>query len=358
MKILFIVPYPLTKSPSQRFRFEQYFYTLSRKGLEYHIQCFLDDNGWDILYQRGRTLQKFWVLAKGLLRRLIVLFHLHSYEFVFIHREASPFGPPILEWIIAKVFGKKIIYDFDDAIWLTDRKDEPSWLRLIKWRSKIASICTWSHKVSAGNEYLCGFARRYARNVVLNITTIDTEHLHNRLLHQTTNVGNKIVLGWTGSHSTLKYLKELEPVLLMLETKYPELELLVIADKAPELAITNLRFLPWSFETEIKGLLEADIGIMPLPDDDWTKGKCGFKALQYMALQIPCVIAPVGVNTEIIKHGINGFLASTPQEWMDYLSHLITQSELRKEIGLKGRETVVSSYSVASNEPTFLSLFT
>ncbi|MBX2917513.1 MAG: glycosyltransferase family 4 protein [Cyclobacteriaceae bacterium] len=357
MKILFIVPYPLSKSPSQRFRFEQYFQILAQNNFTFHVQSFVDDGGWAILYQPGKGLQKFWVITKGLWKRMLIPFHLYFYDFVFIHREAAPVGPPLLEWLIANVFRKKIIYDFDDAIWLTDRKNESYWFRLLKWRSKVASICKWSYKVSAGNLFLCNFARQYNLNVVLNPTTIDTEKVHNAALFKVNRNPHKVCIGWTGSHSTLKYLHSIEPVLATLEKKYPQLEFLVIADKAPELALQNLRFLPWSVETEISGLLQADIGIMPLPDDEWAKGKCGFKALQYMALEIPALASPVGVNIQIITHAQTGFLCSTNAEWEASLEVLITNSTLRTQMGTAGRAEVVNNYSLLSNCANFLSLF-
>src|SRR5688500_1091441 len=122
------------------------------------------------------------------------------YDFVFIHREVSPLGPPIFEWILAKVLKKNIIYDFDDAIWLTDRHDESLVFRLLKWRSKVDLICRWSHKVSCGNEYLCRFAANFNNNVVYNPTTIDTENLHNpSFFKQPSGHLDKITIGWTGS---------------------------------------------------------------------------------------------------------------------------------------------------------------
>lgn len=357
MKILFIVPYPVANSPSQRFRFEQYFQTLQDNAIHFSVQSFLNDHGWTIIYQNGRSLSKLLILLKGFINRFLLLFRLPQFDFVFIHREASPLGPPIFEWIIAKIFRKKIIYDFDDAIWLTDRKNESILLRVVKWRSKVASICKWSYRVSAGNEYLCAYARQFNQNVVYNPTTIDTDHLHNAQLYNIEKDLNKIIIGWTGSHSTLKYLKEIEPALTILEKKYSQLELLVIADKPPILSLINVRFLPWSFETEIKGLLETDIGIMPLPDDEWAHGKCGFKALQYMALEIPAVISPVGVNTIIIESGNEGYFASTTSEWLHTLEVLINDAALRKRMGKNGRTKIINHYSVQSNSTTFLKLF-
>jgi glycosyltransferase involved in cell wall biosynthesis len=355
--ILFLVPYPLNESPSQRFRFEQYLRLLAQEGYVCHFQTFMDAHNWQYFFSSGNFLKKALALVKGFAKRCLLFFHVASYEWVFIHREVTPAGPPIFEWIIAKVFRKKIIYDFDDAIWLTDRKHESIFLRLIKWRSKVASICRWSYRVSAGNEYLCNFARQYNHNVVYNPTTIDTDRLHNPELYTIEKNPIKIVIGWTGSHSTLKYLKEIESALATLEKKYPQLELLVIADKPPTLSLTNVRFLPWSFETEIKGLLEADIGIMPLPDDEWAKGKCGFKALQYMALEIPAIISPVGVNKTIVESDSDGYFASTTAEWLSALETLINDVALRKRMGENGRIKIINQYSVRSNATTFLKLF-
>ena len=144
------------------------------------------------------------------------------YDFVFIHREATPLGPPIFEWILAKVLKKKIIYDFDDAIWLTDRQQESVLLRIAKWRSKVGSICKWAYKVSCGNEYLCNYAALFNKNVVYNPTTIDTENLHHpsQILYPIKHP-DRIRIGWTGSHSTLKYLDEIQPVLHKILNEYP-----------------------------------------------------------------------------------------------------------------------------------------
>jgi glycosyltransferase involved in cell wall biosynthesis len=281
------------------------------------------------------------------------------YDFVFIHREAAPLGPPIFEWMLAKIFRRKIIYDFDDAIWLTDRVHESWFLRTAKWRHKVSYICKWSYKVSCGNGYLCNYARKFNKSVIYNPTTIDTENLHNPTLHKGSNRDdNKVRIGWTGSHSTLKYLHEIESVLIKILHDYPQVEFVVIADKPPSVqAVPSVKFIPWNTETEIQDLLEFDIGIMPLPDDKWAQGKCGFKALQYMALQLPAVASPVGVNSKIIEHGVNGFLCNTPDEWESTLRKLVENSTIRKQVGLNGRKTILKYYSVNSNASNFLSLF-
>ncbi len=355
MNILFLVPYPLQKSPSQRFRFEQYFGGLTESGNSYSVQSFASVTDYKYLFGDGNAIRKLWVIVKGFLKRTVILSKLSSFDFVFIHRELSPVGPPVFEWIISKIFRKKIIYDFDDAIWLTDRQHEPIFIKTLRWRTKVFSICKFSYKVSAGNKFLCNYALQNNQHVVLNPTTIDTSKI---VLQPSSTRKNQINVGWTGSHSTLKYLIELETVLQKLESKYSHVNFIVIADKKPELLLQRMSFIPWKLETEIDDLRKIDIGIMPLPDNEWTQGKCGFKILQYMALRIPAVASPVGVNGEIIKQKENGFLCSTPQEWFDALSMLIESESLRDELGLKGEKLVNDFYSTTANSSNFIALFT
>lgn len=358
MKILFLVPYPLQEAPSQRFRFEQYFTFLEKNGRHWTVKTFLTSQNGKTFYKSGNHLAKLRTLLTGFFDRWLTLWKVPQYEYVFIHRETAPIGPPFLEWVIAQVLKKKIIYDFDDAIWLSDKTDECSLEKMIRWRSKVASICKWSYKISCGNDYLANYASQLNNRVIVNPTTIDMVKVN----LETTKIDfkkkeNEVVIGWTGSHSTLKYLKQLESVLLQLEKNYPYVKVLIIADQEPSLTLERLQFVKWNKDTEIQDLLPISIGIMPLPDDYWTKGKCGFKALQYMSLGIPTVASPVGVNAKIIQHGQNGLLAETHEEWFSTLQRLILDRDERSRLGQAGKKTVEESYSVSSNESNFLSLF-
>jgi glycosyltransferase involved in cell wall biosynthesis len=355
--ILFLVPYPAGQAPSQRFRFEQYLQALRNAGAAISLQSFWDESTWRILYQKGHTMRKSFGFLLGKLKRVYVLLSLHKYDFVFIHREVLPIGPPVLEWMIAKVFKKKIIYDFDDAIWLPNTSENNQIVSALKWHRKVRSICRWSYKVSCGNEYLAAYARQFNTRVILNPSTIDTELLHNPSLFGAPPE-RPLTIGWTGSHSTLSYLNQFQPVLKWLEDHVTvQFRFLVIADQAPSLKFKSLEYLPWKKETEMEDLMKIDIGIMPLMDDPWAKGKCGFKILQYMALGIPTVASPVGVNTKIIAHGANGFLCNSVDEWQKSLESLIASKELRLLIGSAGRKNVIENYSVSSNTGNFLSLF-
>lgn len=355
MQILFITPYPYDEAPSQRFRFEQYLSILEKNGIHYRVLSFLTLRAWHILYRPGRHLQKSFSILWGFLRRIVHLFIAISADYIFIHREASPIGPPVFEWILRFILRKKLIYDFDDAIWLNDPEEKGSLLAKMKWKQKVKRICKWSYKISAGNAYLADFAGQFNPNTSLNPTTLDTEHHHNPALY-TTQPHKKPILGWTGTHSTLPYLQQIIPVLIKLYQIQP-FTLRIISNRPPDFSFPDLDFISWSKEQEAAALQDITIGLMPLTPDPWSEGKCGFKALQYMAMGKSCVASPVGVNRQIIAHGENGFLAESEEEWLQYLAQLLTDESLRTKMGHNAQKKVVADFSVKSNEANFLSLF-
>ncbi len=325
---------------------------MEEKGYTYDFQSFLSINAWNNLYKQGKALQKITGVVSGYLRRITRLFSVSQYDFILIHRETTPLGPPFIEWILAKVLNKKIIYDYDDAIWMADQVGENKLWTLLKWRSKVASICKWSYKVSTGNDFLADYARQYCNEVVVLPTVINHE-VHTSATKEKNQI---LVIGWTGSHSTLFYLESLLPTLQELEKSF-EFTFLVIANKDPKLPLKNYQFIKWSRESEIEDLSLMDIGVMPLEDNEWSKGKCGFKLIQYLSIGIPAIASPVGVNSEIVINNETGFLASSHNEWLEALKELLDSSTLRKEMGEAGRELITNKYSVESQKETFFSLF-
>ena len=353
-KILVLCPYPLNCAPSQRFRFEQYLSQMQEGRFRVVIKPFFTEKAYTAFYHSGRLIPKVSAITQSYVLRYLLFLHIIQSDFVFIHRETTPAGPPLFEWIISKILRKKIIYDFDDAIWLTDLSHESRLARILRWRTKVAKICKWSYKVSCGNDYLADYARQFNPRVVINPTTIDISH-HHAPVRRLMNPG--VTVGWTGSRSTLKYLDVIIPTLLLLERKYPDVRILIIADQDPGLPLKNVTFRPWKMQTEISDLARIDIGIMPLPDDPWTRGKCGFKALQYMAMEIPAVVSPVGINREIVQDGVHGYWCSTEIEWYARLEELILNPEKRLAMGKQGRKRIIDFYSVTSNADNFFSLF-
>ena len=283
------------------------------------------------------------------------MFTIGQYDFVWIHREAAPVGPPVFEWLIAKLWRKKIIYDYDDAIWQSNVSAVNSFADKLKWYSKVKSICKWSWKVSAGNDYLCNYARMHRKaddNTVIYIpTTIDT----NDFVAEK-KINNRLVVGWTGSQSTVAYLRMIIEPLQQLQSEY-EFDMVVISNLDAQMPLKNYRFVKWQAATEAKDLSQIDIGLMPLPDEEWTKGKCGFKLLQYMAVGIPSVASPVGVNPSILDHEQAGLLANNPDEWKTQLRKLLSDETLRKKLGTHGKQHLQKYFSVQSQLEVYARLF-
>ena len=352
-QILMIVQYPENVSPCQRFRFELYKNTLVKKGYEVTTKSFLDPEGFKIVHQYGFLFKKSLALLKGFFRRLILLFKIGKYDFVLVQREFAPVGPPVFEWLVTKLFRKKLIYDFDDAIWLPSVSQQNRMAAHFKNAQKVSAICKMAYKVSAGNEYLCNYARQYNRNVLYNPTCVDTSNRYNVLANHDVE---KITISWTGSFSTLKYLTIVENALKRLQDKY-DFNVKIICNQQPSLNLKNVEYVEWSEDNEVSELASCQIGLMPLTADEWSEGKCGFKLIQYLSLGIPSVSSSVGVNKKIIEEGVNGYFADSDQEWYNSIEKLLLDTTLRKKMGAAGRQKMIAQYSLQSNEMNFLNLF-
>ena len=262
-------------------------------------------------------------------------------------------GTTLFERGLAKS-GKPIIFDFDDSIWISDISEGNKNLSWMKRSSKTDEIIALSKLVIVGNQYLADHAKLFNNNVEIIPTTIDTNY------HKPTEKQAKetVCIGWTGSETTIRHFKLIIPVLKRIKEKYGDkVSFIQISNVTSECPEIGLETVVWNAQDEIAQLQRIDIGIMPLPDDAWAKGKCGFKGLQYMALEIPTIMSPVGVNTEIIDDGKNGFFATTDDEWFAVLCKLIDDADLRKNIGEEGRKTIVARYSIDSQKEKYLSLF-
>lgn len=359
-RLLIVAPYPFGKAPSQRFRFEQYLLHLRKQGIETKVASFWSKNHWPAIYQKGGFLFKVYATVLGFIRRFFLLFTLGRYHKVLIHREATPLGQPWWEWAAARIWKKTLIYDFDDAVWLPNSSAANEKLvGKLKTHGKTAKIIGWSKGVMAGNAFLAAYAAQFCDHVRMVPTTIDTALHHNRVKeHKADTVP---VIGWTGSHSTLKQVTPLFP---LLEALHKELafHFLLISDEAPEAMPGFVRFRKWNKAREIDDLLEMDFGIMPLFNTDWERGKCGFKALQYMALGMPAVVSAVGVNSDIVEEGINGYiceplpLGMAEANWRAALSALLRDHSLRLRMGTSARNRIVERYSVEAWKEVYVEM--
>jgi glycosyltransferase involved in cell wall biosynthesis len=207
--------------------------------------------------------------------------------------------------------------------------------------------------LSVGNDFLAEYGRQFNTKVIVNPTTIDTDNYHNRIKNQDSE---EFVIGWTGTHSTLRYLADMVPVFKKLEQEY-DFKLIVISDKDPKFDLNSFEFIKWQKETEIDDLLRFNLGLMPLTMDKWANGKCGFKALQYMSLGIPAIVSPVGVNTKIVDHNVNGYICDSEEEWEKTIRTILSGKQKIKAISKNSRQKIIDNYSVLSNKNNFIQLF-
>ncbi|MBR4619843.1 MAG: glycosyltransferase family 4 protein [Salinivirgaceae bacterium] len=349
-KLLYIAPHRPGRSPGQRFRFEQYTDFLESEGFTITYSFLL--NAWDDrhFYQRGNYLQKCWIALKCVIIRLFDVLRAWRYDYVIVYREAHFWGWAIFEKLLS-MSRAAMIFDFDDAIWLNDTSESNKNLSWLKSSAKTAKIARLANVVTVGNSFLADYARQSNRNVVIVPTAIDTDAYKYRGAVDS----EPVTIGWIGSTTTLKHFQNAIPALTAIKQKYGNrVNFKVIVDVDYEVPELGLKSTKWRKDTEVEELNKVDIGIMPLPDDRWSCGKCGFKGIQYMALGIATVMSPVGVNTDIIEHGVNGFLASTDNEWIDCLSQLIESVELRQRLGEAARKTIDERYSVRSQQGNLL----
>ncbi|HUT30542.1 MAG TPA: glycosyltransferase family 4 protein [Sedimentisphaerales bacterium] len=271
-------------------------------------------------------------LPPGTLARRNLLKQSAYFDCVFIHKKRLS----LFDAIRLRRYGRKIIYDFDDAVMYRDSHPErPSRKRQRSFRRTVRL----ADLVIAGNDYLSRHAREFTRSVNILPTGLDTGAYE--VQAQPPGDG-KIRLVWIGSKSTLPYLSAIRPVIEEIAVKFDKVVLRIICDDFFDLANAKVEKRPWSEQSQVQDLLTSDIGLAPLPDDRFTRGKCGFKLLQYAAAGLPAVTSPVGVNAEYVTEGVTGFHATNSSEWVSNIGRLIESAELRRKMGRQARLWVKS----------------
>jgi glycosyltransferase involved in cell wall biosynthesis len=341
MKILFISPYPI-EGPSSRLRIYQYVPFLEASGHEVTISPFLDADDYQLMYQPGRFLRKALALLVGSWKRLRLLATTPRYDLCIIHREAAPVGPGLFEWLFAKR-SRRLLYDFDDAVFEPAVSPVNRLFGFLKSTRKIPRLISRCDAVIAGNDYLEAYAKQFCANTFQLPTPIDTR----RFVPRDRDSGGPVVIGWIGSHTTAPYLELTVEALQRLKDEFgAQVQIEIIGAGDYRLKGPPADHKPWVLKTEVEDVQRFDIGIMPMPDDRWTRGKCGFKALQYMSVGIPVVCSPVGVNREIVTPGENGLWAESPSQWYEALRKLVEDRALRQRMGEMGRRRVEEKFSV------------
>lgn len=340
------------RSPSQRYRFEQFQVYLEANGFEFDYFYLIEASDDKKFYGAGNYVAKLWLLVRSVFRLFWVSLRAGKYDMAFVQREAFMLGTVFFErWIAKKT---KMIFDFDDAIWLQNVSAGNKALSFLKDASKTAKLIEISDMIFAGNSYLVDYGKQFNSNTKLIPTVVDT----NNYSRQEQAPRDSICIGWSGSFSTIPYFELALPALKRLKEKYGDkIYFKVIGDANYYNKDLDIKGTAWTSASEVFELSEIDIGIMPLPDDEWTKGKCALKGLLYMSLGQPAVLSDVGVNGEVIEDGVSGFLVKNEDEWVEKISRLIDDEALRKKIGEAGRQRAIEEYSVASLEKKYVELF-
>lgn len=353
VKVLALSPIP-EEGAGCRFRVSQYIPFLRQSGFEVTVSPFYSRDYFSVVYRPGNYLRKAVGFIGLTWRRLRELLAIRHYDLVFLYREAIPIGPPFVErWI--RRLGIPIVYDFDDAIFLPAVSDANRAFSFLKSPKRASQILAISRQVSVGNDFLAEYARQFNSNVTVIPTAVDTNKFVPRPDPQPA-AGRTLVVGWIGSPTTFQYLEGLKDVLAEVARRHPFTLKVSGAGRAVDFPGVDVRVVPWSMADEVSLFNTCDVGVYPLTDDDWSRGKCGFKAIQCMACGVPVVAAAVGVNKEIITHGVDSLLASTPQEWIEHLSRLLTDHDLRARMAAAGRRTIQARYSLDVTAPQLASV--
>lgn len=356
IRVLALVPSIYDTSPGQRFRIEQWARCLEKQGFHFTFAPFENHHLHRVIYQQGQFAKKLIFILSAFLRRTVLLSSVHRYDLVFLHREAAIVGPPVFEKYLARQ-GAPLVYDFDDPIWLPYVSPTNAFWSRLKWHSKTADICRHSRRVVVGNRLLASWARQYSEHVHIVPSTIALDTYP--FIEPNGPANSTITLGWTGSHSTLPFLQMLDEPLHQLASRRP-FRLCVISHTDSldlEYGQTELVAKKWNAATEAADLQSIDIGLAPFPNIGWTPWRCHGKVLQYMAAGIPTVASPVGIISDYIVDGVNGFLAETKDEWVAKLAELAHYPSLRRELGTAARRTIEESYSADVWVPRMRELF-
>jgi glycosyltransferase involved in cell wall biosynthesis len=349
MKILFLSHLPV-ENQSARQRLVQYFPYFCSQGIEPTFWPSVPSALHAIKNNHGPVdaLRKTLLLSIALLRRLFIDFpQFRRFDALFVHREVFPFFTPFFERL-AQWINPRFILDFDDAVYVepTHYRD---WRSALRNSANFAQVVAGSAHVIAGNQVLADYARQHNNHVTIVPTALDLDFYPPKRSFD----ADPVVVGWTGAWATAPSLSLLAPVFERL-ARTERFRLKIIGNAN----IYDLRFpgveveyCLWKLGTMIDDLRSFDIGVMPLPDTPWERGKCGGKLLQYMALGIPAVASPVGANKVIITDGEDGFLASAEEKWCERLRALIRSAPLRRQVGARARQKMEARYSTRVTAP-------
>lgn len=341
MKVLFLTRYGRLGA-SSRLRSMQFIPFLQQHGIEAEVQELFSDELLALRYSRGS--HSIVGTACAYARRIRAMLRCKRFDLVWIEKEALPWMPASLEKFLLS--GVPYMLDFDDAVFHNYDRHRLALARIL-FGKRLDHLMAGAGLVTCGNEYLAARARAAGAPMVEWMPTVIDVDRYQQLYRPDGQLPSRIV--WVGSPSTARYLHALAAPLAALAQRRA-FSLRVIGGVV-EMPGVNVECLPWTEATEASAIAECDIGIMPLEDSPWERGKCGYKLIQYMACGLAVVASPVGVNVDIVNSGVNGLLAQQADEWLAALERLLGDPVLCGEMGRAGRGMVEQTYSVQAVAP-------
>ena len=343
MKVTVLLPYEYDSVPGQRFRWEQWESRLASHDVLISRIHFLSEK-----LAKKRADGRTWGFVFGVILRYLFwffacIFRTANQDVVVVFRNAAIAGPPLME-VLLSALGRTIVYDFDDAIFLPPEGRDRLLVKLLRCDWRVGVVSRRAAMIGVGSSYLADYAEKYCSNTRLWPTSIDTQ-AYNR--SSVSGDNDKLIVGWTGSSSTASYIEPLLSILAEIQKKY-DFDVLIIGASfnLDDYDLTGI-CIPWSPDSEVQNISRIDIGLMPLLDTPWAKGKCALKALQYSALGIPAVVSNVGENSAAVRHGVTGYLVEPGGDWTEPLCYLLENRSAREEMGAMGRSHVEKNYSAA-----------
>lgn len=340
MKALFLTQYPHI-APSPRYRVYQMVPYLESQGIECDVVSMISEAEYLKSRQSGSWAWKSALMGKAFVRRLNLIRLAKQYDLIYVLKGAFLYGPPIIERLLKRT-GVPIVFDFDDAIHIHKPSIHNRIADWLKYRQRVPKTIGLADQIIVPNSYLADYSRQFNANVTVVPEAEDTDRLVPRGPHENRE---KIVIGWVGSSSTVKYLKLITPALQEICRKYPQVVLRVIGGHY-EAVNVRVEHVEWSMSKEVKLFHGLDIGIMPLPLEEWSKGKSGCKLRQYMSTGVPGVATDIGYNQELVQNCETGILVKSTQEWVSALSQLIESPHLRNQLAQLARTSVESRFGI------------
>jgi glycosyltransferase involved in cell wall biosynthesis len=346
MEVLALVPNQYGHAPGQRSSIELWESVLAPVGIRIHYAPFETERLHEVLYLPGHYATKVEEMVRAYFERIKLLRDLDRFDAVFVYREAALLGPAFLEKIVARR-GRPIIYQLDDPLFVPYRSPSNGYLSYLKFFGKIAEICRLAKVVMVNSTHIHEYASQYNKNIWQVPSVVDTKQYVFRpeLLEKQPK---EVCIGWSGSPTTVNNIKIIASPLSKLAERVKH-RVHLIGGTNFDLPGVDYTAQKWRADTEVQDLRKLQVGMVPLPVNEWNKRKFYMKTAQYMALGIPPVATPLGSNPEVIEHGVTGFLADGEEEWVKYLRLLIEDHDLRLAMSQRAAETAKAKYSLESN---------